>query len=131
MISRQTFSWLDHPDVSTIPVDLEYDSCNFAREAPIDIGGGVMRGTRLFPGDDTPRTFTDCNLLNCEPPPGSILVDCNTHMSSPPVELVKDTVTLPNASVKSIKSRSTLHHGRYDPKTESYIDNPAPVEYPA
>ncbi len=57
-------------DIADIPVDAKYDSCNFGRRNCIDTAG-VKTGHRLFPGDDTPRTFIRCNLVNCELPPGS------------------------------------------------------------
>ena len=73
MISEKNFS---NMDPALIPVDDQYVRCNFSQEQPASTG--PLAGVRLFPGDDTPRTFTDCNLFNCEPPPGSILVRCNT-----------------------------------------------------
>ena len=73
MISEKNFS---NMDPALIPVDTEYQRCNFSRSQP-DLGPPVV-GVRLFPGDDTPRTFIDCNLFNCEPPPGSTLINCNT-----------------------------------------------------
>jgi hypothetical protein len=61
-------------------IDTEYVRCNFSLPYPVDSGGGVLVGVRLFPGDDTPRTFTRCNLINCEPPPGSTVIDCLTSL---------------------------------------------------
>lgn len=57
-------------------VDTEYRRCNFTQETA---------HTRLFPGDDTPRTFTRCNLKNCDLPPGSATVGCmHGHASRDP-----------------------------------------------
>jgi len=108
--------------IADIPVDTEYRACNFGRPAPIDIGGGVFRGHRLFPGDDTPRTFTDCNLMNCEPPPGSTLDYCNTYMTPGVAVMSQDTITLPDTSEITVDHHSILITGRFDPDTESYID---------
>jgi len=35
----------------------------------------AVANTRIFPGDDTPRTFIRCNLVNCDLPPGSTKID--------------------------------------------------------
>jgi hypothetical protein len=129
MIDRKNFCWKNNPDVATIPVDTEYLMCNFARENPVDIGGGVMRGVRLFPGDDTPRVFTDCNLMNCEPPPGSTLVHCNTRMTSAPAVASTETITLPSSTLV-VEHKSIFEYGRYDPLTEAYVDLPTPNETP-
>jgi hypothetical protein len=74
MIVNQDFSEMD-PNL--IPKDDHYVDCNFSRRQP-DTSGAQVVGVRLFPGDDTPRVFTRCNLLNCEPPPNSIIRECNT-----------------------------------------------------
>ena len=51
-------------------IDVLYVNCNFSQDQP-DTSGAQPKGVRLFPGDDTPRHFEDCNLHNCELPPGS------------------------------------------------------------
>ena len=92
MISEKNFS---NMDPALIPVDTHYVRCNFSRSQP-ELGPPVV-GVRLFPGDDTPRAFTDCNMMNCEPPPGSTVVNCNTWIVTtgelgPIDELVVDGV---------------------------------------
>lgn len=69
MTENKNFSW-----ISTKPliIDTVYKNCNFSQHQPVEVGG-KMQGVRLFPGDDTPRTFINCNLTNCVPPPGSTL----------------------------------------------------------
>lgn len=57
----------------------EYRGCNFSHPSPA-VNGAVVTGVRIFPDDDTPRSFRDCNLVNCEPPPGSTVDDCNTAL---------------------------------------------------
>ena len=124
MISKKNFT---KTPVAEIPADTDYFQCNFARPAPIDVGAGVMRGTRLFPGDDTPRNFTRCNLVNCEPPPGSTLVECNTWIVENNVVTSTDRVRVNGGRNLLIDHHSHLTHGRFNPDTESYDDEPAPV----
>ena len=45
-------------------IGIEYECCCFAQSQPIDTAS-VKTGVRLFPGDDTARTFIKCNLVNC------------------------------------------------------------------
>jgi len=117
-------------DPADIPLADEYVRCNFSRKLPTDIGGGVMRGTRLFPGDDTPRTFRQCNLTNCEPPPGSTVIESNTHIVDPNSFNRADIVRVNGLEVGRRNFTDNIHYGRYNPSTESYDDNPAPVVTP-
>jgi hypothetical protein len=114
--------------VGDIPVDTEYKRCNFARPAP-ELGPPVV-GVRLFPGDDTPRTFIDCNLVNCEPPPGSTLIRCNTTLNQQGVLGELDEVILDGVPVSSVQHKKTLVYGRWNPDTESYIYEAPPIEVP-
>jgi hypothetical protein len=116
--------------IADIPVDTEYVRCNFAQPLPVDIGGGVMRGNRLFVGDDTPRTFTRCNMSNCEPPPGSTLTQCNTHIVNNNLLNRTDVVTVDGLEVGRRDFHDHIHYGRYNPDTESYDDIPSPVPVP-
>ena len=75
MISNKNFSGQLTPS----EIDTEYSSCNFAQSGETDGLGGWLP-TRIFPGDDTPRTFIECNMTNVLPPPGSTLIRCNTHL---------------------------------------------------
>ena len=70
---RENFSGQTTPHI----IDTVYRNCNFSQPQPVDVGG-LKQGVRLFPGNNTLRTFIECNLVNCEPPPGSVLVQCNT-----------------------------------------------------
>ena len=124
MISHKNFT---KTPVAEIPVDTEYFQCNFARPAPIDVGG-LMRGTRLFPGDDTPRIFTRCNLVNCEPPPGSTVIDCNTWIVERNVVTSTDRVRVNGGRNLKIDHHSHITHGRWNTESESYDDEAAPVE---
>ena len=93
-------------------VDTEYVGCCFAQSQPVDIEG-VKTGVRLFPGDDTPRTFTKCNLANCEPPPGSILVKCNTTLITRQVLVNTSTIVI-NEQEVIVGDEVDIIHGRYD-----------------
>lgn len=68
MIKGRNFSDQITPSV----VDVEYQDCNFMQNNCIDVAG-EKRAVRIFPGDDTSRIFIDCNMTNCEPPPGSVV----------------------------------------------------------
>ena len=96
-----------------------YTQCCFAHDQPIDTGG-VKTGHRLFPGDDTPRTFIKCNLVNCEPPPGSTLVRCNTSIKTRGVVKSTTTVTIDDESL-GVDELVDIMHGRYDAETQTYI----------
>ena len=58
------------------PLVDEYRNANFSYQNCIEVDG-EKAGNRIFPGDDTPRTFVECNLVNCEVPPGSTVERCN------------------------------------------------------
>lgn len=112
MIQDKNYTNQPTPD----EIDTEYRSCNFTQQGVSDGLGGWLP-TRIFPGDDTPRTFVRCNMVNCEPPPGSTLIQCNTQL----VEYDRDG--------------SDHVHGRLNPSTfareshapESYSRNPVSV----
>ncbi len=90
MTEDKNFSGQQTPSI----IDIEYRRCNFSQPAPVDTGGEVYVGVRLFPGDDTPRTFIGCNLCNAEFPPGSVIEECNTTIARRNVETDVDTVTI-------------------------------------
>ena len=121
MIENRNFSNLD---VAAIPLDTEYRRCNFSRFTA-DLGPPIV-GTRLFPGDDTPRTFVECNLVNCEPPPGSTLVRCNTTLLERDHLIDTDSVTIDGNLVATVQRTGVRIHGRYNGDTESYDYLPAP-----
>src|SRR5210317_505769 len=108
MISEKNFS---NQDPASIPVDTEYERCNFSRSQP-ELGPPVV-GVRLFPGDDTPRTFTDCNLMNCEPPPGSTLVNCNTWIVTTGEVGPVDTLEVDGVVVHTTQYHDRTVHARY------------------
>lgn len=92
-------------------IDTEYLNCNFSTMNCIDVGG-VKKGMRLFPGDDTPRVFINCNMSNCEPPPGSTQINCNTSISEKAVEVGSEDLEIDGEIIK-IKDYANIYYGRY------------------
>ena len=105
MICRKNFTGMD---VGDIPKDSEYHNCNFAQYSCID-DDGVKKGIRLFPGDDTPRTFVNCNMTNCEPPPGSICTHCNQALVERAIVVSTDTVEIDGFSIEVKKYVDRIH----------------------
>lgn len=104
----------DNLDVPPAPYDTETEfvRCTFRQDQPNATNTG---GRRLWPGDDTPRTFTDCNLVNCELPPGSTVTRCNTAL----IESLLEPVLIeygPGQTVEMLYTRRR-HHGRVNPTT--------------
>jgi len=129
MITKKNFSGLQGPP--GIPLDDTYEFCNFSQPQSIDVGGN-QRGVRLFPGDDTPRTFINCNLMNAEPPPGSTVTSCMTTMVKTNVVASTEEITIDDATFE-IEHHSNYVYGRLDadalPGAISYIDLGVPEEH--
>lgn len=109
MISKKNFANIDP---SLIPVDTEYEFCNFSRIQP-DTSGAEVVGVRLFPGDDTPRIFRSCNMMNCEPPPGSTLIGCNTYIITQGELGPVDTLTIDGVVEHTTQYHDRTIHARY------------------
>ena len=122
MTKGKNFSGQPTPSI----IDTEYRRCNFSQPAPIDVAG-FKRGVRLFPGDDTPRTFVNCGMMNAEPPPGSTVTGCLTVVKQMGVVTSTDTITIDGAS-ETVEHHSDFVHGRFDPATGGYEDFPVPDE---
>lgn len=125
MIERKNYSGNPDPDVGG---ETEFTRCNFTQPEPV-LDGSVYIGVRLFPGDDTPRTFIDCNLVNCEVPPGSTVTRGNTTIRRTRVqtssdELVIDGVTLTTPIYQDViyGKRTGVGVYEYHP-TPVYLDN--------
>ena len=84
---RKNFSGQATPSI----IDTEYQRCNFAQTLP---DPNLPNRVRIFPGDDTPRTFFRCNLVNCEVPPGSTVTKCNTSIVAPNMLIGSITITV-------------------------------------
>lgn len=122
MTAGKNFSGQPTPSI----IDTEYRWCNFSQPAPISVGG-KKRGVRLFPGDDTPRTFVNCGMTNAEPPPGSTVTNCLTCIKEHAKVTSADTITIDGVS-ETVEHHSDFVHGRFDPATGKYIDLPVPEE---
>ncbi len=106
-------------------IDTEYGDCNFSQPAPVDIGDGVFQGIRIFPGDDTPRTFIHCNLVKCEAPPGSIVTRCNTTIVERNIDLITDTIVVDGESFDVVTKINRVH-GRWT--SSGYAHKPSPED---
>lgn len=109
--------------IEEIPVDSEYVRCNFARLQPARLNPNP-EGHRLFPGDDTPRTFRDCNLFNCETPPGSTLENCNTWIVETgitPAAQEDDVVIVDGVEVERIVYHDRTTYGKWNGSSYDYI----------
>ena len=122
MTKNKNFSGQETPSI----IDTEYEGCNFSQPAPVDSGGGVMVGVRLFPGDDTPRTFTECNMVNCEPPPGSTLTNCNTTIRASSIVASSDTLTIDGVEA-TLETKVDRIYGRLKDGAYEYKDTPTDI----
>ena len=103
IVSGKNFTRQAAPTV----VAARYENCNFTQAEP---------GTRIFPDDDTPREFVECNLTNAVPPSGSELTRCNTTQVRRQVQDGSETVTIADKTVQSARYVDRVL-GRLDPKT--------------
>ena len=124
MIKNRNFSGQTTPSI----ISERYESCNFSQPAPDEVGG-LKVGVRLFPGDDTPRRFEECNLVNALPPPGSILVGCNTTIRESAVIVSSDTVTIDGQSL-TVNNYADKIYGRTNPTTLEVDYKPSPTIIP-
>lgn len=88
---RKNFSGQATPSI----IDTEYRRCNFVQVLP---DPNLPNRVRIFPGDDTPRTFFRCNLVNCEVPPGSTVIKCNTSIVASNMLIGSITITIDGKS---------------------------------
>jgi len=108
-------------------IDTEYQDCNFAHTNCIEVAG-KKQGVRIFPADDTPRTFIDCNMTNCEPPPNSIIKKANGNLTGPSIieRMVitgSDTITVDGQSI-TVNDYVDRIHGNYYQGVYSYHSTP-------
>ena len=87
----KNFSGQATPSIVTIG----YESCNFSQVLP---DPNLPNKVRIFPGDDTPRIFYKCNLVNCEVPPGSTVYKCNTSIIAHNILIGSITITVDGKS---------------------------------
>lgn len=126
MISSRNFT---NVAVTELPADDEYELCNFTQRVP-DTSGANPKGVRLWPGDDTPRTFRNCNLTNCEVPPGSTIIDSNTDIIVFDIVSHTDDIVIDSVVVDSTTYHNYAHHGRFNPETGLNEYKSVPDVYP-
>ncbi len=122
MIEWKNFTGMD---IADIPIDTEYVHCNFARKSCVD-DAGIKKGHRLFPGDDTPRTFTKCNMVNCEPPPGNTCTECNGAIFESAVIINTDTITI-DSEIITLNEYGNIVYGRYKGGIYEYKSTPTVI----
>lgn len=110
MTRGQNFSGQRTPSV----IDVEYYRCSFFQPQPVFYRDSLACGVRIFPDDDTPRTFIECNLVNCEFPPGSHIISCNTAVVSRNQVLEEEEVTVDGRAVARVAREGDVFHGHYD-----------------
>ena len=122
MIKNKNF----HGQITPSIIDIEYQSCNFQQPNFIDIDG-QKKSVRIFPGDDTPRTFINCAMGNCEPPPNSILIHCNTTIKQRQVLVNTEVVEIDGDSIE-VKDYADIVYGAY--KNGEYVYRSTPLQIP-
>lgn len=100
-------------------IDTYYEECTFMQPNCIN-DGGQKKGARIFPGDDTPRHFKGCNLVNCELPPGSTIDHCNTGVVGRGVIKNSENVIIDGETI-TVNDYVSRTYGKYNPETESYV----------
>lgn len=109
MIKNKNFSNQQTPSI----IDTEYHNCNFSQSAPIDKDGKKI-GVPIFPGDSTPITFIECNMVNCQPPENATLIRCNTTLRESQIESGTEAITI-NDRETTIKRYVDKIYGRTNP----------------
>lgn len=110
MTRNKNFSGQQTPSV----VDDTYYCCNFAQPQPVFHQDDSAHGVRLFPGDDTPRAFIQCNLTNCQVPPGSTMEECNTAIVARHQPVETEDVEVDGRTVTRTTKEGSVVHGLYD-----------------
>jgi hypothetical protein len=124
MIKNRNYSNHDPAQLPNLPV---FEGYNFARTQP-DTTGPEPVGVRLWPGDDTPRTFINCNLMNCEVPPGSTVTDCLTVIMETDIPDYDETLVIDGVERARVNFKKVRIHGRY---VDGVLERkPAPEELP-
>jgi hypothetical protein len=116
-------------DPTQLPAETHFVKCNFFQRVPTK-QGQTRRGVRLWPDDGTPRVFEDCNMANCEPPPGSTYISCNSYITEFDIFAFTDDVVIDDVVVHSEEKHDQVTYGRYDTETESYEYYPTPITEP-
>ena len=123
MISRKNFSG----EITPRLIDTEYDVCNFSQPQPILVDGKMV-GRRLFPDDDTPRKISNSNLINCELPPGSETINCNTAIIEYGLVSLSEDIIIDGVVIATEETKFNRVHGRYVDGVVEY--KPVPEDIP-
>lgn len=111
-------------------IDTKYKDCNFSHSNCFTVFGQKV-GHRIFPDDDTSRTFIDCNLTNCEPPPGSIIMKANGQHIGPTIveRMVKVNTEIVSIDSEQIEVDDYVDriHGHYYQGVYSYKATPIDI----
>lgn len=125
MIIKRNFS----EELTPRLIDEIYYDCNFSAKFP-DEKDGKKIGKRLFPDDDTPRTFINCNLSNRIIPPGSTYADCNRTIAEVGIEVAREKIdeVVVNEKTMEVFNLTVEHriYGRYD-ENEKPVYRPTPI----
>ena len=116
MTEKENFSSQQTPSI----IDTEYRNCNFSQPNCID-----MKGVRLFPNNDAPRTFIDCNMVNCEPPPGSNQIGCNNAIIKRNVADSESVLEIDGFAIGGTQLKDIVY-GKFE--NGSYLYFPTPKE---
>ncbi len=125
MIKDKNFSNKTVPSI----IDTEYRDCNFSHSNCLTVFGQKV-GHRIFPDDDTPRTFIDCNMVNCEPPPNSNLIHCNTAIRENRVEVASEDLIIDGDTIQ-VEDYVNMIYGRYIGDVYVYQATPIQIPCPA
>lgn len=123
MIENKIFA---NPAPNEVPKDSEYRGCMIKFDAP-DTSGASPAGNELWPGDNTPRTFIDCNLINVAPPPGSTLIRTNATVIEYGIAAGSDTLTVDSVLIHTTNYILNRTYGRYD-DTATYVELGTPID---
>lgn len=105
-------------------VQKEYEGQCFAFDQP----DGILPN-RIFPDDDTPRTFIGCNLVNAVPPAGSTLVMCNTSIIKRGLSVLGDEIIIDGVSIQEENYEDEIL-GRTNPDTLKPEYKEIPIRVP-
>ncbi len=110
MLRFKNFSRLNTPP-PPYDTETEFELCNFMQPAP-DTSGPNPVGVRLWPGDDTPRTFIRCNLMNCEPPPSSTVIGGLNCLKTSGINGTTQEIKVGGVVVHTHQNKFNRVHGR-------------------
>ncbi len=123
MISNKNFSRNPNPDVGS---ETEFERCNFSQSEPV-FDDPDWVGVPILTGQG-PCIFTNCNLVNCEPPAGSIMIKCNTTIRRTKVQTDSDVLTLDGVDIVTPIYHDIIYGRQTDAGVYEY--HPTPVEIP-